>query len=59
AGGLQAPRCLLHAQGLELAHPRTGQPLRLEAAVPEDLRAFFVAAGVRVPEGPIGSGDAP
>lgn len=58
AGGLKAPRCLLHAQALELGHPRTGQPLRLEAAVPEDLRAFFVAAGVQVPEGPIGGGDA-
>ncbi|MCY1031096.1 RluA family pseudouridine synthase [Corallococcus sp. BB11-1] len=54
AGGLLAPRCLLHAQALELGHPRTGQPLRLEATAPEDLRAFFVAAGVRMPEGPFG-----
>ncbi|RKH58656.1 RluA family pseudouridine synthase [Corallococcus sp. AB049A] len=53
AGSLVAPRCLLHAHALELGHPRTGRPLRLEAPVPDDLRAFFEAAGVRVPEGPI------
>ncbi|WP_224241817.1 RluA family pseudouridine synthase [Hyalangium gracile] len=53
AGGIPAPRCLLHAQALELAHPRTGEPLRLEAPVPEDLRRFFTEAGVPVPEGPI------
>ncbi|RYZ36227.1 MAG: RluA family pseudouridine synthase [Myxococcaceae bacterium] len=57
AGGLPAPRCLLHAQALELGHPRTGQPLRVEAVVPEDLRAFFVAAGGRIPEGPFVDGD--
>jgi 23S rRNA pseudouridine1911/1915/1917 synthase len=54
AGGLEAPRCLLHAQALELAHPSTGQVLRVEAAVPEDLLRFFTAAGVAVPQGPIG-----
>jgi 23S rRNA pseudouridine1911/1915/1917 synthase len=53
AGGIPAPRCLLHAQALELAHPRTGEPLRIEAAVPEDLRRFFTSAGVAVPAGPI------
>jgi 23S rRNA pseudouridine1911/1915/1917 synthase len=53
AGGIEAPRCLLHAHALELPHPRTGRPLRLEAPVPDDLRAFFDAAGARVPEGPI------
>jgi 23S rRNA pseudouridine1911/1915/1917 synthase len=53
AAGLPAPRCLLHAQALELLHPHTGQPLRIEAPVPEDLRRFFTAAGVPVPEGPI------
>lgn len=53
AGGIPAPRCLLHAQALELAHPRTGALLRIEAPVPEDLRRFFTAAGVPVPEGPI------
>lgn len=53
AGGLPAGRCLLHAQGLELAHPRTGKPLRLEAPLPGDLRAFFTAAKVEPPEGPL------
>ncbi|QRN95299.1 RluA family pseudouridine synthase [Archangium violaceum] len=53
AGGLEAPRCLLHAQALELAHPRTGAPVRFEAPVPEDLSRFFAAAGVVVPSGPI------
>jgi 23S rRNA pseudouridine1911/1915/1917 synthase len=53
AGGLPAPRCLLHAQALELAHPRTSQPLRIEAPVPEDLRRFFELAGIAPPTGPI------
>ncbi|HSP78793.1 MAG TPA: RluA family pseudouridine synthase, partial [Myxococcaceae bacterium] len=46
AGGIPAPRCLLHAQALELAHPRTGQPVRFEAPVPEELLRFFTSAGV-------------
>ncbi|NOJ97517.1 RluA family pseudouridine synthase [Corallococcus coralloides] len=58
AGGLMAPRCLLHAHALELGHPLTGRPLRLEAPVPDDLRAFFESAGVRAPEGPIVASDA-
>jgi 23S rRNA pseudouridine1911/1915/1917 synthase len=53
AAGLSAPRCLLHAQALELTHPSTGQALRIEAPVPEDLRRFFALAQVAVPEGPI------
>lgn len=55
AGGLSAPRCLLHAQALELAHPRTGRPLCLESPVPEDLRRFFEQAGLPAPSGPISS----
>lgn len=46
AGGIEAPRCLLHAQALELGHPRTGAPVRFEAPIPEDLARFFTAAGV-------------
>jgi 23S rRNA pseudouridine1911/1915/1917 synthase len=53
AGGISAPRCLLHAQALELAHPRTGHPLRIESPVPEDLRRFFEHAGIPPPAGPI------
>ncbi|NMO19472.1 RluA family pseudouridine synthase [Pyxidicoccus fallax] len=54
AGGVEASRCLLHAQALELGHPRTGKALRVEASVPEDLMRFFTTAGVAVPQGPIG-----
>ncbi|QRK08941.1 RluA family pseudouridine synthase [Archangium violaceum] len=53
AGGLPAPRCLLHAQALELGHPGTGQPVRFEAPVPEDLARFFEAARVPAPLGAI------
>jgi 23S rRNA pseudouridine1911/1915/1917 synthase len=53
AGGIPAPRCLLHAQALELAHPRTGQWVRFEAPVPEDLARFFEASGMGAPSGPI------
>jgi 23S rRNA pseudouridine1911/1915/1917 synthase len=53
AGGLPSPRCLLHAQALELAHPRTGQPLRVEAPIPEDLQRFFTAANLAPPTGPV------
>lgn len=31
------PRVALHARALELAHPRTGEPLRVEALLPPDL----------------------
>lgn len=53
AAGLEAPRCLLHAQALALPHPRTGAPLLLEAPVPDDLAAFFRAAGVTAPHGAV------
>ncbi len=46
AAGLQAGRCLLHAQSLELAHPCTGEALLIEAPLPPDLQAFFDEAGV-------------
>jgi 23S rRNA pseudouridine1911/1915/1917 synthase len=52
AGGSSASRCLLHAQALELSHPRTGQPLLVESPVPEDLRRFFEHAGIPAPAGP-------
>lgn len=53
AAGVEAGRCLLHAQALELAHPATGAPLRVEALVPEDLLRFFTLAGVAVPQGAV------
>lgn len=45
------PRCLLHAQTLALAHPRTGALLRLEAPVPEDLGRWFERAQIDPPSG--------
>ncbi|KFE67663.1 RluA family pseudouridine synthase [Hyalangium minutum] len=51
AAGLAAPRCLLHAQALQLAHPDTRQRLLLEAPVPEDLQRFFDQAGIAAPSG--------
>lgn len=40
--GLQ--RLFLHAASLELRHPGTGEPLRLEAGLPAELRAVLEAA---------------
>lgn len=38
-------RLLLHATSLELAHPATGAPLRLEAPLPAELRELFARLG--------------
>ncbi len=38
---LRLPRHALHAWRLELPHPRTRAPVRLESPLPEDLRAFW------------------
>jgi 23S rRNA pseudouridine1911/1915/1917 synthase len=43
---LRLPRHALHAERLVLAHPQTGAPLDLRAPLPQDLRAFLVAARV-------------
>lgn len=45
--GIDAPRCLLHAQALALP----GRSL-IEAPVPDDLAIFFALANVRAPSGP-------
>jgi 23S rRNA pseudouridine1911/1915/1917 synthase len=37
----RAPRLMLHAWRLELPHPVTGEPLRLEAEVPADFAAVL------------------
>jgi 23S rRNA pseudouridine1911/1915/1917 synthase len=42
-GGPLISRQALHAQVLELAHPVTGERLRFEAPVPEDMRAALEA----------------
>jgi 23S rRNA pseudouridine1911/1915/1917 synthase len=38
---LLAPRQLLHASAIELAHPLTGEKLRIEAPLPADMRRFM------------------
>lgn len=44
-GGRATPRPFLHAWRLALPHPRDGRPLRLEAPLPEDMRAFLAEHG--------------
>jgi 23S rRNA (cytosine1962-C5)-methyltransferase len=39
-GGAPAPRLMLHAAALALAHPSTGRPVRFEARVPPELEAW-------------------
>lgn len=38
-----APRVLLHAEGLRLAHPVTGRPLSIASPLPDDFRAALEA----------------
>lgn len=38
-------RLLLHAWRVELPHPRTGEQLRIEAPLPEELRSLFSMLG--------------
>ncbi len=40
---VELPRNFLHAAELELAHPRTGEPLRLAAPLPVELTAFLAS----------------
>ncbi|MHB8419248.1 MAG: RluA family pseudouridine synthase [Myxococcales bacterium] len=42
-------RMFLHACSLELAHPLTGRPLRLEAPLPTELREALNALGLPLP----------
>jgi 23S rRNA pseudouridine1911/1915/1917 synthase len=46
AAGGPAQRCLLHAQTLELPHPRTGRRCDFTAPPPEDFQPFLRAAGL-------------
>jgi 23S rRNA pseudouridine1911/1915/1917 synthase len=39
--GVPIPRCLLHAQRLELSHPRDGQAWEIEAPAPDDLARWL------------------
>jgi tRNA pseudouridine32 synthase/23S rRNA pseudouridine746 synthase len=44
--GAPVPRLMLHAAALEFPHPATGVRLRIEASMPEDMRAVMAAAGL-------------
>jgi 23S rRNA pseudouridine1911/1915/1917 synthase len=46
---IDPPRLALHATRLELAHPRTGEPLAFDSPWPEDLRVWL--EGLRRPPG--------
>jgi len=46
---LSLNRNFLHAAAIELAHPRTGQPLALEAALPKELERFLEKLEARSP----------
>ncbi|HZD31056.1 MAG TPA: pseudouridine synthase, partial [Candidatus Angelobacter sp.] len=46
---LRLGRNFLHAAAIELAHPRTGQPLAFSAPLPEALVAFAAKLGVALP----------
>ncbi len=45
----RAPRVMLHSRMLELAHPGSGEHLRLLAPVPADLRELLDADGGQLP----------
>lgn len=47
-GERNAPRPMLHALSLEMRHPQSGAPLRIEAAVPEDFREEARMRGISV-----------
>jgi 23S rRNA pseudouridine1911/1915/1917 synthase len=49
-GGGPAPRPYLHAWRLVLPHPRDGAALRLEAPLPDDMRAFLADRGLALPD---------
>ncbi len=44
--GIPAERCLLHAQRLEMPHPRTRAPAVFSSRAPADLARFLEAAGL-------------
>ncbi len=44
---LLLPRHALHAASIQFEHPKTGEPLSIEAPLPEDLRAFIAENATR------------
>jgi 23S rRNA pseudouridine955/2504/2580 synthase len=51
-------RMFLHAWRLELPHPVTGAPLRLEAALPDELREALSRMNLALPDGAAGAAGA-
>ncbi len=49
---LRLPRHALHAAEVVFPHPGDGRAMKLEAPLPEDMRAFFDGAGAAVLPGP-------
>jgi 23S rRNA pseudouridine1911/1915/1917 synthase len=47
--GVEAPRPFLHAHRLAFGHPRTGDRVEVEAALPEDLQRGLAERGVAPP----------
>jgi tRNA pseudouridine65 synthase len=46
-------RLLLHAWTLDLSHPRTGEPLRLQAPLPPDFQHILENLGWQLPDEPV------
>jgi 23S rRNA pseudouridine1911/1915/1917 synthase len=46
---LRLGRNFLHAAAIELAHPRTGQPIAFSSPLPQELAAFAVRLGATLP----------
>ena len=49
---LELPRQALHAHAVQLAHPTTGEALRIVSPLPKDLREFTAARGGSLPPSP-------
>ncbi len=47
------PRLFLHAQSIEIDHPRTGARLLIEVPLQRDLRSFLESLSEIRPEGPM------
>jgi 23S rRNA pseudouridine1911/1915/1917 synthase len=44
-GGIAAARPMLHAHVLAFVHPATGETMRFESPVPDDMRAVLEICG--------------
>ena len=48
--GVEAPRPFLHAHALAFEHPRTGDRVEVQAALPEELVGVLAERGVEPPD---------